>query len=122
MSFETHLQTVVSAVEGAVACSLMGFDGIAVATYPEQTDAGSSVDVQGAWVEYSSILSQLRNTAEILRTGHVLEVQVGTEKLFTLIRLVSSDYFVVLGMFPEGNLGKGRYFLRLVASQLKSEL
>jgi len=122
MSFETHLKAVVSGVEGAIACSLMGFDGIAVETYPAQADLASPVDVQGAWIEYSSILSQLKNTAEILRTGNVVEVHVGTEKLFTLIRLVNNEYFVVLGMLPEGNVGKGRYLLRLVAPQLKSEL
>ncbi|MCL2625867.1 MAG: hypothetical protein FWD46_03485 [Cystobacterineae bacterium] len=123
MSFETHLKAVVLGVEGAVACSLMGFDGIAVETYQAQSSAlGAAVDVQGAWIEYSSILSQLRNTAELLRTGNVVEVHVGTEKLFTLIRLVNKDYFVVLGMLPDGNVGKGRYFLRLAAPQLKSEL
>jgi len=122
MSFETHLKAVVSGIEGAVACSLMGFDGIAVETYQTQADLDSSVDVQGAWIEYSSVLSQLKNTAEILRTGEVVEVHVGTEKLFTLIRLVNNDYFVVLGMFPEGNIGKGRYLLRLAAPQLQAEL
>jgi predicted regulator of Ras-like GTPase activity (Roadblock/LC7/MglB family) len=122
MSFEAHLKAVVSGVEGSVACSLMGFDGIAVETYSSSANVGSSVDVQGAWIEYSSILSQLKNTAEILRTGSVVEVHVGTEKLLTLIRLVNNDYFVVLGMNPEGNLGKGRYLLRLIAPQLKSEL
>jgi predicted regulator of Ras-like GTPase activity (Roadblock/LC7/MglB family) len=122
MSFETHLKAVTSGVEGAVACSLMGFDGIAVHTYQAQADSSSSVDVLSAWIEYSSILSQLKDTAELLRTGNVVEVHVGTEKLFTLIRLVNSDYFVVLGMLPESNVGKGRYLLRLAAPQLKSEL
>ena len=122
MSFEAHLKAVVSGVEGAVACSLMGFDGIAVHTYTTQSDLSSAVDFQSAWIEYSGILSQLKNTAEILRTGQVTEVHVGTEKLFTLIRLVSDDYFVVLAMLPDGNLGKGRYLLRLVVPQLKAEL
>jgi len=122
MSFETHLKAVVSGIEKSVACSLMGFDGIAVHTHQAQTDLSASVDFQSAWIEYSSILSQLKNTAEILRTGDVVEVQVGTEKLFTLIRLINNDYFVVLGMLPDGNVGKGRYLLRLVAPQLKSEL
>ncbi|MCL2315052.1 MAG: hypothetical protein FWC28_07380 [Proteobacteria bacterium] len=122
MSFEAHLKATVLGVEGAVACSLMGFDGIAVETYQPQSTIGSSVDVQGAWIEYSSILSQLKNTAEILRTGDVVEVHVGTEKLSTLIRLVNSEYFIVLGMLPEGNIGKGRYLLRLAAPELKAEL
>ncbi|MCL2012458.1 MAG: hypothetical protein FWG75_06705 [Cystobacterineae bacterium] len=122
MAFEAHLKAVVSGVEGAVACSLMGFDGIAVSTYPRQEELDFSVDLLSAWIEYSNVLSQMKNAAEILRTGNVVELHVGTEKLFTLMRLVSHDYFVVLGMLPDGNLGKGRYLLRLVVPQLKSEL
>jgi hypothetical protein len=39
-----------------------------------------------------------------------------------LIRVVSSEYFVALAIRPDGNFGKGRYLLRLVAPKLQAEI
>ena len=119
MSFRAHLEGVCSQVEGAVACSVMGFDGIAVETYEvKQPD----VDLQAVLVEYSNILVQIRNAAEILAAGEVAEVSINTEKLVTIARLVTKDYFMVLAMLPEGNYGKGRYALRIAAPKIRAEL
>jgi hypothetical protein len=47
---------------------------------------------------------------------------VSSEKVVTLMRLVSPEYFLVLAMKPEGNYGKGRYILRITAPKVKAEL
>jgi hypothetical protein len=39
-----------------------------------------------------------------------------------LIRVVSPEYFVALAIRPDGNFGKGRYLLRLVAPKLQAEI
>ena len=41
-----------------------------------------------------------------------------TEKLLTIARLLTAEYYIVLALTPEGNYGKGRYALRLVAPTL----
>lgn len=120
MSFLTHLESVVSQVDGALACSVMGFDGIAVETH--QSNAASDLELASAWVEYANLLNQLKSAAEILKTGSVSEVCIGTERVLTLIRMVTPEYFIVLAMKPEGNYGKGRYVLRVTAPKVKSEL
>jgi predicted regulator of Ras-like GTPase activity (Roadblock/LC7/MglB family) len=124
MSFLTHLEAVVTQVDGAIACSVMGFDGIAVETHqsPALANHAADVDMQTAWIEYGNLLSQLKNQAESMKTGGVTELSVNTEKLITLMRLVTPEYFVVLGMKPTGNYGKGRYLLRLAAPRLKADL
>lgn len=124
MSFLTHLEAVVRQVDGAIACSVMGFDGIAVETHqsPALAAHAEDVDLQTAWVEYANVLSQLKNQAESMRTGGVAELSVNTEKLITVMRLVTPEYFVVLGLKPTGNFGKGRYMLRLAAPRLKADL
>ena len=93
MSFRAHLEAVCGSVEGAVACSVMGFDGIAVETHEVKHP---DVDLQAVLVEFSNILVQIRNAAEILATGDVAEVSINTEKLVTIARLVSKEYFMVL--------------------------
>ncbi len=124
MSFSEQLAAVVKQVDGAVACSVMGFDGIAVETHQAAAheSAAADLDLNSAWVEYGNVLSQLRSAAETLKTGGISEVSVNTEKLLTVMRMVTPEYFVVLGMLPTANYGKGRYALRIAAPKLKAEL
>lgn len=118
MGFTEHLDKVVASVEGAIACSVMGFDGIPI----ETRDKGSAeMDVNSLLVEFSSILSQIRQAAEMLQTGVVSEVSINTERILTIARLLTNDHFVVLALKPDGNYGKGRYVLRVTAPRLKAE-
>ena len=71
------------------------------------------MELSSAWVEYSGVLTQLKSAADTLKTGAVNEVTINTEKCVMLARVVSSDYFLILALKPEGNFGKGRYVLRI---------
>lgn len=124
MSFLTQLESIVSQVDGAIACSVMGFDGIAVETHQATAHAtqATALELNNAWVEYANILQQLKSAAEVLKTGAVAEMSVNSEKLVTVMRLVNQDYFLVLGLKPEGNYGKARYVLRLAAPKMKADL
>jgi predicted regulator of Ras-like GTPase activity (Roadblock/LC7/MglB family) len=120
MSFLSHLQEVVSQVDGAIACSIMGFDGIAVETH--QIEGADELDVASSWVEFANVLSQVKNATEALKTGAVSELSINTERVVTLMRLVTPEYFLVLALKPEGNYGKGRYVMRITAPKIKAEL
>jgi predicted regulator of Ras-like GTPase activity (Roadblock/LC7/MglB family) len=122
--FTEHLKRVVSSVDGAVACSVMGFDGIAVETLQAPSGAAtvSELDLNTAWVEFANVLSQLKNVAATLKTGAIAELSVNTEKCITLMRMVNNDYFLVLGMLPTANYGKGRYVMRVTAPLVAKEL
>ena len=120
MSFLTHLESVVSQVDGALACSVMGFDGIAVETH--QKEASADLELSTAWVEFANILNQVKGAAELLKTGAVTELSINSEKVITLMRMVSPEYFIVLALSPTGNYGKGRYVLRMTAPKVKAEL
>jgi predicted regulator of Ras-like GTPase activity (Roadblock/LC7/MglB family) len=124
VSFLTHLETIVGQVDGAIACSLMGFDGIAIETHQAAAAAAqsASLEITTAWVEYANVLTQLKNAAEVLKTGSIAEVSVNSEHLITLMRMVTPEYFLVLGLKPSGNYGKARYVLRITAPKVKSEL
>lgn len=124
MSFRDQLTAVLTAVEGSIACSLMGFDGVGVETakVPAQAGAATALDVETAWIEFGNVLSQLKSASETLKTGPVQEVSVNSENLITLMRMVTPEYFVVLALLPSGNYGKARYALRLAAPKLKAEL
>jgi predicted regulator of Ras-like GTPase activity (Roadblock/LC7/MglB family) len=117
--FRENLQKIVENVDGGVAGLLMGFDGIAVESYVRE---GGDVDIQAVGMEFSFILTQVRKAAEILEVGGVHEIAIKAEKLTIIIRVLSNEYFVALAMKPEGNFGKGRYLLRVVAPRMVAEL
>ncbi|HEU4402940.1 MAG TPA: hypothetical protein VFT43_12625 [Candidatus Polarisedimenticolia bacterium] len=119
MGFREHLQEVCQKVEGAVACSLMGIDGIEVDTHVN--DAGD-VDFRTLLVEYSGLLRSAREAAEANQAGGVAEVSVSTDKLVAVARVVSPEYFMVVALTPDGNLGKARFLLRVTAPKLLAEL
>src|SRR5689334_6434406 len=120
MSFLPHLENVVSQVQGALACAVMGFDGITVETH--QPAGSEQLELGSAWIEYSGVLNQLRLSADQLQTGALTELTLTTEKCLTLVRVVSPEYFLVLAIRPDGNYGKGRYILRITAPRVKAEL
>ena len=119
MSFREHLEQVCRNVDGAVACSLMGVDGIEVDTHVVD---GGQIDVKSLLVEYSGVLRSAREAAEAHEAGGVAEIAITTDKLLAVVRLVTPEYFMVLALRPEGNVGKARYLLRVTAPRLKAEL
>ena len=120
MSFRTQLEQVLHQVEGAIACSVMGFDGMAVDT--QQVQQIEDLDLASLLVEYGGILVRLKEAASALQAGDVSEISINTEKLITIARMLSPEYYLVLALTPEGNYGKGRYALRVAAPKVKAEL
>ena len=119
MSFRERLEEVCRGVEGAVACSLMGVDGIEVDTHVQD---GGEVDVKSLLVEYSGVLRSAREAAEAHQAGGVEELSISTERLQAVVRLVNPEYFMVVALVPGSNVGKARYLLRVTAPKLKAEL
>jgi predicted regulator of Ras-like GTPase activity (Roadblock/LC7/MglB family) len=124
MGFREHLQDVCQGVEGAVACSLMGVDGIEVDTLLAAPGPGpeAGLDVKSLLVEYSGLFRSARDAAGGLEAGSLAELSIHTDKLWTVARLVSPEYFMAVALRPEGNLGKARYLLRITAPKVRSEL
>lgn len=117
--FKDSLQKIVDNVEGGIAGLVMGFDGIAVESY---TREGHKIDINTVGMEFSFLLGQVRKAAEVLDIGGVNEISIRAEKLTIVIRVLNADYFLALALSPEGNFGKGRYLLRVIAPKLQSEL
>ncbi len=120
MSFREHLKDICQGVDGALACSLMGVDGIEVDTHLASPAHG--LDLRSLLVEYSDLFRSARDAAAGQQAGALAELDLHTEKLVTVARLVSQDYFLVVALTPGGNYGKARYLLRITAPKVRSEL
>lgn len=120
MSFRDDLEGVCGRVDGAFAASVMGFDGIPIETVEPKPPEG--VDLSSLLVEYSGILSQVRQSADALQMGKASEVSIRTEKMVAVARLLTPEYFVVVALAPEGNVGRARYELRVTGAKMAAQL
>lgn len=117
--FKNILRDVVENTDGAIASILMGFDGITVESY---NGGKSSVDMESVGSEYSQVLTQVKTAANMLDMGTAKEVSVQAENLVTVMRVLNDEYFVALAIKPNGNIGKGRFLLRLQSGKLLESL
>jgi predicted regulator of Ras-like GTPase activity (Roadblock/LC7/MglB family) len=120
MSFREDLESICGRIDGAFAASVMGFDGIPIETVEPKPPAG--VDVGTLLVEYSSIVSQVRQAAESLQMGKASELSVRTERMVAVVRMLTPDYFAVIAMDPDGNVGRARYELRIQGPKMAALL
>jgi predicted regulator of Ras-like GTPase activity (Roadblock/LC7/MglB family) len=118
--FSEMLDQVLHATPGALSVTLMGFDGIEIDS--RQASDPGTVDHQTTAIELGAIASQLKRVSDSMGTGDVDEMTVRTGAVTTVMRLLTDEYFVALSLAPEGNFGKGRYLLRVLAPKLQAEL
>jgi len=115
--FKDVLAALQQRVEGAMATSLIGLDGIAVETINDQN---VPLDVLGA--EFGSFIKSIRHANTELNTGEVLQFSLVTEKYITFLSEVTSDYYILLVLRPDGNYGRARYELSKAKYLLRDEL
>jgi predicted regulator of Ras-like GTPase activity (Roadblock/LC7/MglB family) len=120
MGFKEDLEQICGKVDGSFAASLMGFDGIAIDTYERKPPEG--LDLNTLLVEYSGIISQVKQAADTLQMGKASEISIRTEKMVAVARNLTPDYFVMLTLSSDGNVGRARYELRIAGPKLAAQL
>jgi predicted regulator of Ras-like GTPase activity (Roadblock/LC7/MglB family) len=104
-------------IEGALAVSLIGLDGIAVETVGR---GEVPLDVLGA--EFGGFVKSIRNANTELDTGEVLQFALVTEKYVTFLSEVTPEYYILLVLRPDGNYGRARFELSKAKHLLRDEL
>jgi predicted regulator of Ras-like GTPase activity (Roadblock/LC7/MglB family) len=117
--FKEILQDLVDRTDGGVAGLLMASDGIAIDQY---SNGDGPFDIEAVGMEYSVVLKGVQRAGEMLDTGSTNEVSVQTERLTTVVRMLTDEYFVALAVAPGGNVGKARFLLRTSAPKLLENL
>ena len=117
--FKEALQRAVTGTDGGIAGLLMDFEGIPLESYAKD---GASLDIEVVGAEVSVVVKAIQRATEMLDAGATNEVSFRSEKMVTLVRVINQTYFVAMTMSPDGNLGKGRYLLRVLAPTLAQEL
>jgi predicted regulator of Ras-like GTPase activity (Roadblock/LC7/MglB family) len=117
--FKDHLAAIVEQTEGGLAGLIMDASGIPLESYAK-SDAPFEIDAVG--VEFGVLLGAIKRAAKMLDAGETREVSFGADRFTTVIRTLNEQYFLALAIKPEGNLGKGRYLMRVAAPKIQQEL
>jgi predicted regulator of Ras-like GTPase activity (Roadblock/LC7/MglB family) len=117
--FKQILESIVERTEGSLGALIMGTDGIAVEKVFGEAGKDANLDVAAA--EFTSLVRNAQRSGNDTGLGGLRELVVSLENSILVMRVLSRDYFVVLAVSPEGNLGRGRYELRKAELTLASE-
>jgi len=117
--FKEALQNIVNNTDGSLGALIMGADGLSVEKFFNEEGASANLDVAAA--EFTSLVRSAARSGNDLALGGLREMVVALEQVTFLMRLFNKDYFVVLAIKPEGNIGRGRYELRKAELMLAHE-
>src|SRR4051812_46389853 len=113
--FKETLREIVDGTEGSLAGVVMDSAGGGIDTDGRE-NPGFDIDAIG--IEYGILLGSIRRATQSLEAGTTQEVAIGTDRMVTIIRTLGESYYLALALRPDGNLGKGRYMMRLAIPKL----
>jgi predicted regulator of Ras-like GTPase activity (Roadblock/LC7/MglB family) len=117
--FKEVLETIIEHTEGSLGALIMGIDGIAVERLLR--DAGQEANLDVAAAEFTSLVRSSQKAGKDTGLGNLRELMISLDSAVVIMRLVGREYFVVLAISPEGNLGRARFELRKAELQIASE-
>ena len=117
--FKSVLNDVLQKTEGCVGVVIMGTDGIPVEQVWKQNGPETNLDI--AVAEFTTLLRNAQRTSNDMGLGSLRELMVMCDTTAFIMRLINTDYFLVLALNPDGNLGRGRYELRCAEVVLERE-
>ena len=117
--FKEVLERIIEHTEGSLGALIMGLDGIAVERLLKKEGDEANLDVAAA--EFTSLVRNAQRAGKDTGLGGLRELVISLEDAVILMRLLSQDYFVVLAISPEGNLGRARFELRKAELQISGE-
>lgn len=117
--FKESLAAIIERTDGAIGALIMGTDGIAVEKVLGEDGDEANLDVAAA--EFTSLIRNAQRTGTDVGLGGLNEIVLSYESASFIMRLFNREYFVVLVLKAECNLGRGRFELRKAELQLARE-
>ena len=119
MDFLKIIKDMVHGVEGGLAGTVMGMDGIPIQSYAKD---GAGIDTEALLVEYVGVLGEIKKASEVLKLGETEEIIITLGRVRIVLRIMTGEYFAAFILSHDGNLGKARYYLKRAAAVAAVEL
>jgi predicted regulator of Ras-like GTPase activity (Roadblock/LC7/MglB family) len=115
--FREVLTAIRDRVEGTLAVSLIGLDGIAI-----ESIQGDGVPLEEMGAEFGGFVKSIQVSDTEFHTGDVQQLALATDRYITFLSAITPEYFVLLVMRPDGNYGRARFELARAKHLLRDEL
>ena len=115
--FKQVLEKLSKSMQGVLAVTLIGFDGI-----PLESLNQGEIALDAVSAEFTAFLKSIQLANTEIDTGDIQQVSVITDRYVIYLSVVTSDYLILLVMSPGANHGKARFELLKAKHALRDEL
>jgi predicted regulator of Ras-like GTPase activity (Roadblock/LC7/MglB family) len=120
MMFGDVLKQILDKVEGAIGALIMGLDGIAIEQQiidPELYDNRLSMIAAA----YATLIRNSMRTSADVGVGQLQEMSIISGNMILVIKLINPEYFLLIALESDGNIGRARFELRKAQLLLEEE-
>jgi len=118
MDYKEVLKAIAESVDGAIGIGLVGLDGMVI----DQYSATDDFDVTMVGAEYSSVIKNAGKASQDFGLGPTTEILITTEQATMIMMMVGDNYFAVLAINQDGNLGRGRLEMKKHIPKIEKEM
>jgi len=120
MVFADLLKQVLARVDGAIGALIMGLDGIAI---EQQINDVEKYDSRLSMIAaaYATLLRNSMRTSSDVGVGQLQEMTVISGNMMLVIKLINPEYFLLVALESNGNVGRARFELRKAQLLLEEE-
>lgn len=117
--FKEVLEQILERADGSIGALIMGTDGIAVEKILRDEGIEQNIDVAAA--EFTSLVRLAQRSGTDTGLGNLRELVVSLETANVVMRFITREYFLIIALRPDGNLGRARFELQKAELKLSSE-
>lgn len=117
MDFLEILKELVEGVQGGIAATIMGMDGLTIQQY-----ASNDYDVETVGVEYGKVIEEIKHASKVLNLGTVEDIIVATAGGKLILKMITPEYYIAFVLAETANTGKARYLLNKASARADKEL
>ncbi len=115
MDFDQVLKESADKINGCIAVSLVGIDGIALATYTR----GINSDLSLADAQLATLATTAENISKEIGAGEMAEIILITGKMTIVTGMVGDDFYIYYALSgKDQNVGLARYEIKRLAKDL----
>ena len=111
-------QDLTNRIEGCQAVALVGMDGILIETQP----IADNVNLDLLAAEYAAVIKGAREAQRECGDGELQELVFTSDRALILSRCLNGEYFLILALGRDGNLGRARFEMRRAGGRILNEL
>jgi predicted regulator of Ras-like GTPase activity (Roadblock/LC7/MglB family) len=115
--FSELLESIINKVEGTLGAVVMGMDGISI----EKRLPGADINIESLAAEFTSVLRSSSSTTQGIGLGLIEEFIVTTDQHIIAVKMITPEYFLLLLLRKDGNLGRARFELKKARYTLAKE-